>query len=69
MIERLGIESDLMPKSPPFGGRMFGFCAMLDSIGRVTNCSTCSAVAPGHCVCTDATRTGISGSFRLGICV
>ena len=67
-IEIPGIESDLIPKSPPSGARILGFCAMVDSIGRVTSCSTCSAVPPGYWVITEATRTGMSGSLRLGIC-
>ena len=47
---------------------MVVFCAAACSIGRVTSCSTCSAVAPGHWHCAEATRTGMSGSFRFGMC-
>src|SRR5437899_12661347 len=43
------------------------FSATASSIGRVTNCSTCCAVAPGHEQKATATRTGMSGSFRCGM--
>ncbi len=41
--------------------------AIACSIGRVTSCSTCSAVAPGQGHCAEATRTGMSGSLRFGM--
>ncbi len=41
--------------------------AIFSSILRVRSCSTFSAGAPGQGVLATATRTGISGSFRLGI--
>ena len=56
-----------MPKLDGLGGRMVVFCATACSIGRVTSCSTCSAVAPGHWHWAEATRTGMSGSLRLGM--
>src|SRR5208283_3761450 len=34
---------------------------------RVTNCSTLSAEIPGQGVMASAIRTGMSGSFRLGM--
>src|SRR5712671_7545991 len=43
------------------------FSATASSIGRVTNCSTCCAIAPGHEQNATATRTGMSGSFRWGM--
>src|SRR6202162_5400169 len=43
------------------------FSATASSIGRVTNCSTCCAVAPGHGQKATATLTGMSGSFRWGM--
>ena len=49
------------------GGLEMAFCVVACSIGRVTSCSTCSAVAPGHGIAPAATRTGMSGSLRLGM--
>src|ERR1051326_4911851 len=42
------------------------FWASFSSILRVTNCSTLSALWPGHGVATATCRTGISGVFSLG---
>ena len=43
------------------------FSAIFSSIFRVTNCSIFSALAPGQGQMATATRTGVSGSLRLGI--
>src|SRR5271165_4113265 len=43
------------------------FSAATSSIRRVTNCSTCCAVAPGHGQAATPRRTGMSGSFRCGM--
>ncbi len=48
---------------------MNAFCAIVCSTGRLTSCSTSCAVAPGQLVEATATRTGILGSFRLGMCM
>ena len=58
-----------MPKSEGTGGLTKAFCAIVCSMGRVNNCSTCSVVAPGQFVLATATLTGMLGSFRLGILV
>ena len=49
------------------GGFRVEFIATTCSMGRVISCSTCSAVAPGHGHCAEATRTGMFGSFRFGM--
>src|SRR5664279_1480610 len=43
------------------------FPVMACSTFRVTSCSTLSAEIPGHGVIASAMRTGMSGSFRLGM--
>ncbi len=58
-----------MPKSDAEGDLIKAFCAMICSTGRLTNCSTSCAVAPGHAIEATATRTGMLGSFRLGMCI
>ena len=58
-----------MPKSDAEGGLMKAFCAIICSTGRVTNCSTSCAVAPGQAMEATATRTGMLGSLRLGMCI
>ena len=65
--ETPGSDMDLMPKFPASGGCTRVFCAIRSSTGRVTSCSTFSALTPGHWVTATATRTGMSGSFRLGM--
>src|SRR5262249_22515757 len=46
---------------------IFEFSASWRSTARVTRSSTFSALAPGHDTMATAARTGMSGSFRLGI--
>ncbi len=58
-----------MPKSEAEGGLINAFCAITCSTGRLTSCSTSCAVAPGHAIEATATRTGILGSLRLGMCM
>src|SRR5580693_709436 len=67
-MESEGKLKERMPKSEADGGFRKAFCAIVCSICRVTSCSTCCAVAPGHWVEATATLTGILGSLRLGMC-
>ena len=63
-----GRDIDFIANSfPPLGSWRESFWAIVSSMGLVTSCSTFSAVAPGHGHTARAIRTGISGSFLLGM--